>query len=78
VSDADVRFARWVRRIRGDRTQQEFGDLIGADKSTVSRWEAGQLPDNPALTLLLLMELYPREMEQMLLEARGRREERRS
>ncbi len=30
-----------VRRLRGKRTQAEFGQLIGVPKNTIWRWEAG-------------------------------------
>jgi DNA-binding transcriptional regulator YiaG len=37
---------RWtphhIKRLRGKRTQAEFGALLGAPKNTVWRWEAGQ------------------------------------
>ena len=40
-----VSIARWtaerVRKLRGQRTQQEFGALIRVPKNTVWRWEAG-------------------------------------
>ena len=31
-----------IKRLRGKRTQAEFGALLGASKNTVWRWEAGQ------------------------------------
>jgi transcriptional regulator with XRE-family HTH domain len=31
-----------VKRLRGKRTQSEFGSLIGVPKNTVWRWEAGR------------------------------------
>ena len=31
-----------IKRLRGKRTQAEFGALLGAPKNTVWRWEAGQ------------------------------------
>jgi transcriptional regulator with XRE-family HTH domain len=31
-----------IKRLRGKRTQAEFGALLGALKNTVWRWEAGQ------------------------------------
>ena len=31
-----------IKRLRGRRTQAEFGALLGAPKNTVWRWEAGQ------------------------------------
>jgi transcriptional regulator with XRE-family HTH domain len=35
-----------IRRLRGKRTQAEFGALLGAPKNTVWRWEAGHMqPD---------------------------------
>ena len=35
-----------IKRLRGKRTQAEFGALLGAPKNTVWRWEAGQVhPD---------------------------------
>jgi transcriptional regulator with XRE-family HTH domain len=35
-----------IRQLRGKRTQAAFGALLGAAKSTVWRWEAGQVrPD---------------------------------
>jgi transcriptional regulator with XRE-family HTH domain len=33
---------RLIRRLRGKRTQAEFGTLLGTSKNTVWRWEAGQ------------------------------------
>ena len=40
-----IRFIEWtsqrVRRLRGKRTQAEFGHLIGVPKNTIWRWEAG-------------------------------------
>jgi len=33
--------AERVRKLRGQRTQQEFGALIRVPKNTVWRWEAG-------------------------------------
>jgi transcriptional regulator with XRE-family HTH domain len=33
--------AEKVRRLRGKRTQAEFGRLVGVPKNTVWRWEAG-------------------------------------
>ena len=30
-----------VRRLRGQRTQEKFGKLLGVPKNTVWRWEAG-------------------------------------
>lgn len=35
-----------IRRLRGKRTQAEFGELLGVPKNTVWRWEARQVtPD---------------------------------
>ena len=35
-----------VKMLRGKRTQSEFGELIGAPKNTIWRWEAGRVrPD---------------------------------
>jgi transcriptional regulator with XRE-family HTH domain len=35
-----------IKRLRGKRTQSEFGTLIGVPKNTVWRWEAGRaVPD---------------------------------
>jgi hypothetical protein len=31
-----------IKRLRGKRSQAEFGALLGAPKNTVWRWEAGQ------------------------------------
>jgi DNA-binding XRE family transcriptional regulator len=31
-----------IKRLRGKRTQAEFGTLLGAPKNTVWRWEGGQ------------------------------------
>jgi DNA-binding XRE family transcriptional regulator len=31
-----------IKRLRGKRTQAEFGALLGAPKNTVWRWESGQ------------------------------------
>jgi DNA-binding XRE family transcriptional regulator len=35
-----------IRRLRGKRTQTEFGDLLGVPKKTVCRWEAGRTAPN--------------------------------
>lgn len=32
---------RLIRQLRGNRTQTEFGALLGAPKNTVWRWESG-------------------------------------
>ena len=34
---------RLIRRLRGKRTQAEFGALIGVPKNTVWRWERGRV-----------------------------------
>lgn len=35
-----------VRRLRGKRTQEQFGRLLGVPKNTVWRWESGRVtPD---------------------------------
>ncbi len=33
---------RLIKRLRGRRTLAEFGELLGAPKNTVWRWEAGK------------------------------------
>jgi transcriptional regulator with XRE-family HTH domain len=33
---------RLIRKLRGKRTQAEFGKVLGVPKNTVWRWEAGQ------------------------------------
>ena len=42
---------RWtpslIRRLRGRRTQSEFGKLLGVPKNTVWRWEAGRAAPAP-------------------------------
>ena len=44
---------RLIRRLRGQRTQTEFGILLGAPKNTVWRWEAGHArPDARYVTRL--------------------------
>jgi DNA-binding transcriptional regulator YiaG len=49
-----------IKRLRGKRTQAEFGALLGAPKNTVWRWEAGQAhPD--ARYAVRLSELAERE-----------------
>jgi hypothetical protein len=49
-----------IKRLRGKRTQAEFGALLGAPKNTVWRWEAGQAhPD--ARYAARLSELAERE-----------------
>jgi transcriptional regulator with XRE-family HTH domain len=49
-----------ITRLRGKRTQAEFGALLGASKNTVWRWEAGQVhPD--ARYVARLSELAERE-----------------
>ena len=56
--------AQWtphlIKRLRGKRTQAEFGVLLGAPKNTVWRWESGQAhPD--ARYAARLSELAERE-----------------
>jgi DNA-binding transcriptional regulator YiaG len=49
-----------IKRLRGKRSQAEFGALLGAPKNTVWRWEAGQAhPD--ARYAARLSELAERE-----------------
>ena len=49
-----------IKRLRGKRSQAEFGALLGAPKNTVWRWEAGQAhPD--AIYTARLSELAERE-----------------
>ena len=42
---------RWtgalIRRLRGKRTQAEFGRVLGVPKNTVWRWEAGAVAPDP-------------------------------
>ena len=38
---------RLIRKLRGKRTQTEFGALLGAPKNTVWRWEAGLAQPDP-------------------------------
>ena len=42
---------RWtsslIRRLRGKRTQSEFGELLGVPKNTVWRWEANRVTPAP-------------------------------
>ncbi len=33
---------RLIKRLRGKRTLTEFGELLGAPKNTIWRWEAGK------------------------------------
>ncbi len=51
---------RLIKRLRGKRTQAEFGALIGAPKNTVWRWEVG-LSQPDANYAALLSELAERE-----------------
>ena len=48
---------RWtpylIKRLRGKRTQTEFGALLGAPKNTVWRWEAGQARPDAGYTVRL-------------------------
>jgi DNA-binding XRE family transcriptional regulator len=32
-----------IKKLRGKRTQQDFGSLLGVPKNTVWRWEVGQV-----------------------------------
>jgi len=38
---------RLIRRLRGKRTQAEFGRVLGVPKNTVWRWEAGAVAPDP-------------------------------
>ena len=49
-----------IKRLRGKRTQTEFGALLGAPKNTVWRWEAGQAHPDARYTARL-SELAERE-----------------
>lgn len=39
-----------IKRLRGKRTQEEFGELLGVPKNTVWRWEAGNAKPAPDST----------------------------
>jgi DNA-binding XRE family transcriptional regulator len=49
-----------IKRLRGKRTQAEFGTLLGAPKNTVWRWEAGRV-HHEARYAARLSELADRE-----------------
>lgn len=51
---------RLIKRLRGKRTQTEFGALLGVPKNTVWRWEAGQAHPDARYTTRLA-ELAERE-----------------
>ncbi len=36
-----------IKRLRGKRTQTEFGELLGVRKNTVWRWESGRISPDP-------------------------------
>ena len=59
--------AEKVKRLRGQRTQAQFGKLIGVPKNTVWRWEAGYArPDakrSQRLSRLAKNERYQRDWE---------------
>ncbi len=40
--------AALIRRLRGKRTQAQFGRLVGAAKNTIWRWESGRVVPGPA------------------------------
>jgi transcriptional regulator with XRE-family HTH domain len=43
VIEKEIRWTpRLVKQLRGKRTLAEFGELLGAPKNTVWRWEAGK------------------------------------
>ena len=42
-----------IKRLRGKRTQAEFGGLLGVPKNTVWRWEAGRVAPNAEHSLRL-------------------------
>lgn len=48
---------RWtperVRRLRGSRTQEQLGKLLGVPKNTVWRWESGYAKPDPRRSALL-------------------------
>jgi transcriptional regulator with XRE-family HTH domain len=51
---------RLIKQLRGKRTLSDFGELLGTSKSTVWRWEAGEVrPD--AANAGRLSELAERE-----------------
>ncbi len=51
---------RLIKRLRGKRTLAEFGDLLGAPKNTVWRWESGKSQPDQSYTERL-SELAERE-----------------
>ena len=51
---------RLIKQLRGNRTQTDFGALIGAPKNTIWRWEAGQARPDARYTARLC-ELAERE-----------------
>jgi transcriptional regulator with XRE-family HTH domain len=53
-----------IRRLRGKRTQAEFGNLLGVPKNTVWRWEAGRsAPDRERTRLLARLAAAERFLE---------------
>ena len=49
--------AKWtpalIKRLRGKRTQTEFGEMLGVPKNTVWRWESGRTSPDPEHTKAL-------------------------
>ncbi len=57
----EIIWTSWLlKRLRGKRTQAEFGALLGAPKNTVWRWEAGRAKPDGRYTRRL-SELAARE-----------------
>jgi transcriptional regulator with XRE-family HTH domain len=54
VQKKEIRWTpRLIRRLRGKRTQAEFGALLGAPKNTVWRWETGLTQPDANYTMRL-------------------------
>ncbi len=71
--------AELVRAARGDRTQAEFAQLLGCDRSCLSRYEREQLGAPPAViseclrivaTAAATRGVSPKPYERALLQAR--------
>ena len=43
----------YIRELRGNLTQRQFGNAIGAGVPTVSRWETGAVTPSPAYQRLI-------------------------
>lgn len=63
-----------IKRVRSllAMTQSEFADFVGAAKRTVENWEAGSKISGPIVTLVEILERYPKLPKKLEVPSKGR------